>query len=215
MFTSPRRSGVIFVDELGAGTELTMRRPTRRRAQGPADAVEAATKVYLRGDPLDMSALAAELGIGRATLYRWVGNREDLLSAVLAEGTESMFRAVAKDAQGAGPELVLDCMRRYMSTVVDAPALRALTQREPLVFIRLATVPGALETRASHLLAELIEQETATGRLRPSIAPLRLAEAIVRLCNSYLYAHLLGGRSNAQVEPALAVVSLLLASSSA
>lgn len=204
---------MVIVDEPGVGVELTARRPVRRRALGPADAVEAATQVYLRGESLDMSALAAELGIGRATLYRWVGNREDLLSAVLAEGTDSMFRAVAKEAQGQGADLVLDCTRRFMTTVVESPALRALTQREPLVFIRLATLPGALESRASQLLAEIIERETATGRLHLTIAPIRLAEAIVRLGNAYLYAHLLGGRPDAQVEPALAVVSLLLSSS--
>ncbi len=57
------------------GTALT------RRA-----AINAATQAYLRGEAVDMSALAAQLGIGRSTLYRLVGNRDDLLEVVLAEG---------------------------------------------------------------------------------------------------------------------------------
>ena len=35
--------------------------------------IDAATRQYLAGQSLDMSALAAELGIGRSTLYRIVG----------------------------------------------------------------------------------------------------------------------------------------------
>jgi len=118
--------------------------PARLKAGGPADAIRAATRTYLRGDPLDMSALASELGIGRATLYRWVGNREDLLSGVLAEGTERTYRAAIKDAQGEGVSLVIDCLRRFMNNVLAIPALKALTHREPLLFIRLATMPGQL-----------------------------------------------------------------------
>jgi hypothetical protein len=40
-----------------------------------------------------MSALAAQLGIGRSTLYRLVGNCDDLLGVVLAEATERTFAA--------------------------------------------------------------------------------------------------------------------------
>jgi AcrR family transcriptional regulator len=180
-----------------------------RRATGPSDAVRAATRTYLRGEPLDMSALALELRIGRATLYRWVGNREDLLAAVLAEGTEHTFRAAIKDAQGQGVPLVIDCMRRFMHGVLMTPALKALTQREPLLFIRLATMPGAIEGRAAELVSELLEQEAATGRVRLMLPAPVMAQAIIRICDSHLYAHLLG-RNEPEIETALQLVSLLL-----
>ena len=156
-----------------------------------------------------MSALATELGIGRATLYRWVGNREDLLSAVLAEGTERTFRAAIKDAEGEGVPLLLDCMRRFMHSVLDTPPLKALTQREPLLFLRLATTPGAIEGRAAELVGELLEQEAANGRVRLTLPAPVLAQAIIRICDIHLYAHLLG-RSDPEVETALQLVSLLL-----
>lgn len=181
----------------------------RRRATGPADAVKAATRIYLRGEPLDMSALATELGIGRATLYRWVGNREDLLSTVLAEGTERTFRAAIKDAEGQGVPLLLDCMRRVMHGVLDTPPLKALTQREPLLFLRLATMPGAIEGRAADLVGELLEQEMANGRIQLTLPSPVMARAIIRICDYHLYAHLLG-RNEPEVETALQLVSLLL-----
>src|SRR5689334_17008829 len=79
----------------GGAVEVSMaaRRAPGAVAKGPHDVVEAATTCYLRGEPLDMSALAAQLGIGRATLYRWVGNREELLARVIAETSERTFRA--------------------------------------------------------------------------------------------------------------------------
>ena len=39
--------------------------------------------MHLRGQRLDMLALSAELVVSRATLYRWTGDREQLLSDVL------------------------------------------------------------------------------------------------------------------------------------
>jgi AcrR family transcriptional regulator len=184
----------------------------RTRASGPAEAIRAATRTYLRGEPLDMSALAIELGIGRATLYRWVGNREDLLAAVLAEGTERTFRAAIKDARGEGIPLVLDCMRRFMHSVLVTPALKALTQREPLLFIRLATMPGAIEGRATELVSELLEQEASTGRVRLMLPAPVMAGAIIRICDAHLYAHLLG-RNEPEIETALQLVNLLLSAS--
>jgi AcrR family transcriptional regulator len=184
-------------------------RPPLTRARGPQDAVQAATRIYLRGEPLDMSALATALGIGRATLYRWVGNREDLLAAVLAEGTERTFRTAIKGAQGQGVPLVLDCMRRFMTGVLMTPALKALTQREPLVFIRLATMPGAIEGRAADLVAEVLEQEAETGRVRLLLPAAVMAQAIIRICDFHLYAHLLG-RNEPEIETAMQLVSLLL-----
>ena len=43
---------------------------------GPLDALREGRRWFLAGQRVDMSELAAALGISRATLYRWVGDRE-------------------------------------------------------------------------------------------------------------------------------------------
>jgi AcrR family transcriptional regulator len=180
--------------------------------RGPADAVALASRAYLDGEPVDMSALAHQLRIGRATLYRWVGNRDELLAVVLAEATERTFRAAersAGDAGDGGPEYVVDVLARFMRAVLAAPGLKALTQREPMTFIRLATMPGAIEDRAAALVAELLESERAAGRLALSLPVPALAVAIVRVCDFHMYAHLLG-RGAPEVETALAIVRVLV-----
>ncbi|WP_211247772.1 QsdR family transcriptional regulator [Cryptosporangium arvum] len=183
------------------------------QAKGPADAVALAGRAYLDGEPVDMSALAHQLGIGRATLYRWVGNREELLGVVLAEATERTFRVAERAARSAdstgGPEYVVDVIARFMRAVLAAPGLKALTQREPMVFIRLATTPGAIEDRAAALVEELLNQECATGRLTPALPVPALAVAIVRVCDFHMYAHLLG-RGAPEVDTALAIVRVLV-----
>ena len=180
-------------------------------AKGPHDVIEAATSSYLRGEPLDMSALAAQLGIGRATLYRWVGNREELLANVIAETSERTFRTVVKDASGEGVAFVVDAIGRFMQAVASAQPLATLTQREPLLFIRLAMSPGVIEDRAAGFVGELLDQEVAAGRLELALPVPVMAEAIVRICDAHLYANLLG-RGAPEISTALDLVTLLLGS---
>lgn len=158
-----------------------------------------------------MSALAVELGVGRATLYRWAGNREDLLGEVLAWATEQTFRAAVRDVgrQATGAARVLAVFEAMMRRVVTAEPLKALTQREPRLFVRLATSPGPVENVTAALVRELIEEEAGAGRIRPPLPVPVLAQALVRIADGPLYAHLLGG-GEPRIDEALAVAAVLL-----
>ncbi|TDD30219.1 TetR/AcrR family transcriptional regulator [Actinomadura sp. KC06] len=179
------------------------------RPAGPAAALAAASEHYLRGEPIEMSALAAELGVGRATLYRWVGSRERLLGAVLAEMTERTYRVAARGVAGDGAERIIRVLDRFMRAVVDAEPLKAFTERETRLFIRLATMPGTIEDRATELLTKEIQAEIDRGRLSVPLPTRTLAQAIVRVADSFMYAHYLGG-NRPEIDQALEVVELLL-----
>ncbi|SIR74707.1 QsdR family transcriptional regulator [Williamsia sterculiae] len=174
-----------------------------------AQALDAATELYLAGRPLDMSALADRLGVGRATLYRHVGNREDLLAAVLATATEQTYRHAVRHARGTGVDRVLSVQEAMMRAVDRSRPLRVLTAREPLLFIRLALLPGAIQSTASRVCAEMLRDEQARSGLQLPMDPEPLAGAIVRISDVHLYAPLLGG-DHAEIETALDLVAVLL-----
>lgn len=181
-------------------------------------AVDAATRLYLAGEPVDMSALAAELGIGRSTLYRLVGNREDLLATVLAEATERTFRRTVADMAAeagsdaepsGGTEYILAVMDRFLNAVVDAKPLQAVSQREPLLIVRLMLLPGLVEQTAGRLVGELLDAEVAAGRMELPLPTATFGLALIRMCDAHLYAPLLGGGAP-EIGTALDLVAALL-----
>jgi AcrR family transcriptional regulator len=178
-------------------------------ARGREAVLAAVTRRYLKGERVDMSDVAQELGIGRATLYRWAGNHDDVLAEVLAEQTERLFRHTTIADGSGGADRVLGVVEAFMHAVLGSVPLKALTARDPLLFLRLATMPGAIEARAGHLLLEVLEQESAAGRLRLALPAPVLAQAIVRVADAFMYRHLLGA-GPPDVRSALDVVALLL-----
>jgi hypothetical protein len=129
---------------------------------------------------------------------------------VLAEATERTFRRAAASATAeGGVDLVLDVINRFMHAVIDAEPLQVLCKREPLVFIRLALLPGAVEQIAAKLIAEMLQTEATSGRLEASLPATTLSQAIVRMCDAHLYAPLLGG-TEPEIDTALDLVAALL-----
>jgi AcrR family transcriptional regulator len=172
--------------------------------------IDAATRQYLAGQSLDMSALAAELGIGRSTLYRIVGNREDLLGTLLAQATERTFRraTTGTTAEG-GLAYVVEVLDRFMHAVTGARPLRMLSEREPLLFMRLVLLPGQVEQTAGRLIGDLLATEVAAGRLELPLPPAVCGDAIVRMCDPHVYAHVLG-RGEPEIDAALELIAALL-----
>ena len=59
---------------------------------GADAAFRLARRAFLAGERIDMQRLAAELGVNRVTLYRWVGNRGRLLGEVAWELADALIR---------------------------------------------------------------------------------------------------------------------------
>jgi AcrR family transcriptional regulator len=106
-------------------------RPTR------ADAIGLATEMFLNGERLDMQTLSARLGVGRTTLYRWVGDRERLIAEVLAGLTDVTWALVAREAEGTGRARGMDIGRRFMEVTAAYPPLRQFAEREPQLALRI------------------------------------------------------------------------------
>ena len=198
--------------ELVATSDVNSEAPPKRLGTSlTRDAVlAAATREYLAGRPLDMSALAAEVGIGRSTLYRLVGTREDLLSVVLGEAADRTFAYARKHTTApGGAERIVEVMDRFMHAVAEARPLQELSRREPLVIVRILLIPGPVEKVSGRNVAAMLAKEEAAGRLELSLPPDVLGLAIIRMCDAHLYAPLLG-RTDPEIDTGLDLVAALL-----
>jgi AcrR family transcriptional regulator len=181
-------------------------------AATPATAFRAARRRYLSGERIDMRALAVELGVSRATLYRWTGPREQLISDVVFSLSDDVFeRAKRETAHLSGPERLLTVFRLHVEALVSAAALQAFLRNETHAALRILTArDGSVQQRTVARLAELYREEQAAGTFHPRADPDVLAYAVVRLTEGFIYNDAIAAVEPA-VEQAATIVGLLLA----
>jgi AcrR family transcriptional regulator len=143
---------------------------------------------YLRGRRVDVQAIAAELGVGRATIYRWFGSREKLIGEVVIRATEPVLAEARSGLSGKGGPGLLDTFDRFNRALADAPALRAFVEQERDAALRIiASGAGLVQPRMVELIAGLIEEEAEAGTYEPPVEPSTLGYAIVRLAEAFLF----------------------------
>lgn len=182
----------------GGGTKLS-RQLHGAEASAKPDALTAfklARRTFLAGQKVDMQGLLAELGVDRATLFRWVGNRDQLLGEVIWSVSEPTFHRAVAEAEGTGPYRIVDAMYRAVRAITEAEFFVTYVRREPQRALRLLTTRA---TEVQHrLVAEietlLAEEKAATGLTYP--LPVHdLAYVIVRIAESYIYADVITGET--------------------
>lgn len=166
----------------------------RRLAGGTAnrptalDAFVLARRTFQAGLRVDMRALAAELGVNRATLYRWVGSRELLLREVIWSLTE---RTLARSPDGAP---LAETLTRFVRNVLDHPGMHRFLAEEGEYALRLLTLrTGGYQQRLVALVRGRIEADAAAGRLHSPIPVDDLAYTVVRIVESYVYLEVITG----------------------
>ena len=167
----------------------------RPDAVTPVDALKAARRHFLDKERVDMVELAGELGVGRATLYRWVGSREQLLGEVLWSMTEAglaQARQQAKSKKGA--EWVLSIYRIMGDQIVANEALHHFIETEPELALRVMTSKVSPQQRrmTDAWRDILLEAERDKGlKLRLDVDT--LAYVLVRIAESFLWSDLITG----------------------
>jgi AcrR family transcriptional regulator len=166
----------------------TVSRRGRPAAASRDDVLGAALHRYLRGRRIDVQAIAAELGLGRTTIYRWFGSREELIGEVLFRAAQPLLEAARKAARGRGGPALLDTFDRFNRGLADAPALRQFLEQERDAALRIITFSGGfLQPRMVATITGLIEDEVRAGTYEPPVEPTTLGYAIVRLAEAFLF----------------------------
>ncbi len=148
-----------------------------------------------------MQALAADLKVSRATLYRVVGNRDRLLGDVIWGMGELTLRRAQREttaelAADATPvDRIVEVSRRFNEYVVNFDPLRTFLRSEPLTAFRVLFSPaGRVHERAVIAWRTMLEESAARSELKLPFDVDRLAYVLVRTGESMLYADLIGGR---------------------
>ncbi|SDX81095.1 hypothetical protein SAMN05421504_103938 [Amycolatopsis xylanica] len=165
---------------------------------------------FLQGRRVDLRELSTELEISRATLFRWVGNRDQLLGEILWSITEDVFEARSKSATGTGAERLADAIGSFVRTVNEAEAFREFVRREPERALRILTTKASVvQSRIIAKLEELLEAEVREGGLNPPLPVPDLAYLIVRIGESFIYTDIITGEEPDAAKAQAAIEALL------
>jgi AcrR family transcriptional regulator len=160
----------------------------------PIDALRAARRHFLRGERVDMQELASELGVSRATLYRWVGSREQLLGEVLWSVTHESLRQAKESATGDGVEWFLQIYMQFGVTARAFEPLRKFIDAEPEAAMRvMMSKQSPQQRRITEAYEQLLEEGVRERGIKPRLDVHTLAFALVRIGESFLWSDLITG----------------------
>jgi AcrR family transcriptional regulator len=162
-------------------------RPTAR------DALRLGLRHFQAGERIDMQSLAAELGIDRATLYRWVGTRDRLLVEILWYLMSATVDRLRKPAAGVQPPSAEIVSGAAEASITNTGMQRFLEREGELALRLLTTRSTDFQQRLIDLIAEVVDADRQCGRLDSSIPGDDLPYVLVRIMESYVYISLITG----------------------
>ncbi|MFC4048784.1 QsdR family transcriptional regulator [Actinomadura syzygii] len=174
------------------------------------DAFRRARADFLAGRRLDVQSLAAELGVSRVTLYRWVGTREQLLVEVIWSLTERTLRDEwERLASEPGPR-VPELMVRLLRAIWDQPGARRFLEQENDLAMRLLTLKShGFQPRLLDLIREKVAEDLEDGRVSTPLPLDDLAYTVLRVTESFHYLPTITGEP-ADPDAAARVLAALL-----
>ena len=143
---------------------------------------------YLAGERVDLTIVASQLGLGRATIYRWFGSRDAVLGEVIALEFEKLVQRKRSQVRRRGAAGLLDVFDGINRAMARSTAVRKFLDQERAAAMRLLTASnGPVQPRSVACMRELIEAEVSAGKYNPPADPEALAYAIVRLAEAFLF----------------------------
>lgn len=177
----------------------------------PLEALATARQWFNQGRRIDIQGLAAELGISRVTLHRWVGTREQLLTEVLWASTDRALTRLqhAVAAEELASSHTAEVLTRWAAAVLEHPGVRRLQADEGDKLARLLTSTASdFQRRLVERVELLLGEDITAGRIAIALDPDVLAYTTVRILESFIHTPVITGGapdpdSNAHVLRAL------------
>lgn len=152
-----------------------------------------------------MRTLAEQLGINRTTLYRWVGEREQLMGTVFSLLIDEWLELIRPAAEGEGIALFFDVLRRFLELGAAFEPLSRFTESEPALALRILTDrDGAVTTKSKAVIAGLIAEAAPEATVSDDIV-----SAIGLVAQTLVWANIATGQAP-DIDRAVAVSRTLL-----
>jgi AcrR family transcriptional regulator len=176
----------------------------------PADAQALALKCFLNGQRIDLQTLAAELGISRITLYRWVGTHDMLMGEVLGALADVAWAEAQKKFRRSSPEYAARVIHQFLVRIQEFGPFRIFLKADPEYALKVLTSKHSpVQERVILHVRALLEAQAQAGRLALPKDVHSLSYALVRICESFLYNDFITGR-DPDLGKAREIVSALL-----
>jgi AcrR family transcriptional regulator len=146
---------------------------------------------------IEMQELAAELGVSRATLFRWVGGRDQLLAEVIWSIAAPTFtKAADRAAPKRGAERVAETLGGFAEATIESEPFMAFVRTEPERALRLLTTrASSFQANLLNLVEPLLQEEISAGRIVPPLPLHDLAYLTLRIAETFVYADAIAGET--------------------
>jgi AcrR family transcriptional regulator len=166
-----------------------------------------ARRAFMSGRRIEMQEIATDLGVSRATLFRWVGGRDQLVCEITWSLALPTFqRAIDSAHAERGGQRIAAVMGGFAAAVIGSEPFMSFVQREPERALRLLTTRASdFHRRLLELVERLLREEIEAGRVDPPLALPDLAYLILRITETFVYADVIAGQAPdpANVEEAI------------
>lgn len=158
-------------------------------------AFKLARRWFIAGQRIEMQELASELGVSRATVFRWVGSRDELLVEIIWSTTLPTFQQAVAETKGvSGGRRIAAVLSRFAALAIESPFFMQFVQREPERALRLLTTKASwFQGRLMGVVEALLQEEVDAGALRPPLAMHDLAYVVTRISETFIYADVVAG----------------------
>jgi AcrR family transcriptional regulator len=169
---------------------------TRRAANPPGrpasasadDVLDAAIGVFQSGERVEVNAIAAQLGLSRASIYRWFGSRDGLLGSALAREIDRIVGRADRVCRSRGAQRVMDVLNTTTHWLAEDDSLRRYFDNESTAALRMITRgDGMVHQAAVATVESLIRRAEEQDGYHPPLDRSTLAYAVVRLWEAFLY----------------------------
>jgi AcrR family transcriptional regulator len=177
----------------------------------PGPIFAAAVDTFVAGQRLDMRSLARRVGVARATLYRRVGNREQLLDELLWwRARRLLAEQIQASAEMAGTERLVAVIGGVLRGIGADRPVRMFLESDPETALRVMTgTRSTVHQGMAAVLENLIDLERGRGAFDASLDTPTLAFAIIRVADGFLYSDVIADRAPG-IDRATTVIEALL-----